>query len=606
MTSPFFGLDIATRALQTQQTLLDVANQNISNANTPGYSRQDAVVTPTLPYPIPVFQQSGQPGQMGTGVQVTEINRLRDTFADYQYRNQIASQGNWDAQSAALQRIESVVNEPSSTGLAAAMSKYWQAWQEVANSPSDSSVRGNLLGQGKALAESFQSTVQQYQQQQRDVDTQISLTVDDINNYTTQIANLNSQIAKVEATGMKANDLRDQRDLLVDKLSQDVKVTTVDNPDGEQSLYIGGHQLVDRSVAHPIGVDVTSGAFARVAWADQSGTPLSSMPSVTIADGKLAGLIFVRDGVPAGSPPNSNTTDGIQGRINAINDLASRLIQSVNAVHSAGVGIDGTGGLNFFTGTNATDIAVDPALTADHVAAARSTGTAAAVHAAGDSSNAIAIAELQNALSQRSAGLSNGQTVSSGTVLGVDANGAAPNTTFTFSVSAGSPPTITLSDGTNTRTATYTIASNMADGTAATQDIYTIDTGTAGTKDATLGTGMGVRITIAVPAGTSPSTALSGLNGQTVSTQGPSSMTDQYAQEIASVGVLSATAQSQSANQQVLVKQIDTRRQQVSGVSLDEEATHLIQYQHSYEAAARVISVMDSMLDTLINHTGAM
>src|ERR1051326_685781 len=394
MTSPFFGLDIALRALRTQQTLLDVTNQNIANANTPGYSRQQASLAATSPYPIPVFQQSGQPGQLGTGVEVTSVDRARDGFVDYQYRQVASSQANWDAQSTAMSQIEAVVNEPSSSGLSTLMTQYFQSWQEVANSPSDMSVRSSLIEQGKALAQSFQNTVDQFKQQQRDVDQQIKLTVDDINNYANQVANLNSQISKVTAAGMKANDLMDQRDALVDKLSADVKLTTVDNPDGSQSLYVGGQQLVDRSTAHPMGLDLTT-PFARVTWADTTVTPA---PSVTINDGKLAGLEFMRDGVMPGSPPDPNTTAGIQGRINAINALASRMMQQVNSVHSAGVGLDGTGGLNFFTGSDATDIAVDPTLTANHIAAAQSTGTLSPAHAAGDSSNAVALAQLQNSV----------------------------------------------------------------------------------------------------------------------------------------------------------------------------------------------------------------
>ncbi len=139
MSSPFFGLDIATRSLRAQQTLVDIANQNIANANTPGYSRQQGVVSETMPYPIPVFRQSGAPGQMGTGVEVKEVNRTRDTFADFQIRNQLSGQGRWDARSGALTQLEAVINEPSPTGISALMTKYFSAWQEVANSPSDTS-----------------------------------------------------------------------------------------------------------------------------------------------------------------------------------------------------------------------------------------------------------------------------------------------------------------------------------------------------------------------------------------------------------------------------------------------------------------------------------
>src|SRR5205814_1205333 len=142
--------------------------------------------------------------------------------------------------------------------------------------------------------------------------------------------------------------------------------------------------------------------------------------------------------------------------------------------------------------------------------------------------------------------------------------------------------------------ATWTIASNTADGSTPTQDVYTLDTGN-----------LGVRLTFAVPAGTTLNAAMAGLDTQTVSTTGPATIADQYGQEIAAIGVMTSTANGQKTNQGVLVSQMDMQRQDSSGVSLDEETTHLIQYQHAYQAAARVISVMDSMLDTLINNTGS-
>jgi flagellar hook-associated protein 1 FlgK len=578
VTSPFFGLDIASRALRTQQTLVSIANQNIANANTPGFSRQVAVVKETLPYPIPVFRQSGQAGQLGTGVDVTEVNRARDTFLDYQYRGQISSKGSWDAQNTALDQIQAVVNEPSSSGLSTLVTKYFQSWQEVANSPSDVSVRANLLEQGRTLASSIQGTVQQYMQQKRDADQQVALTVKDVNNYAQQVANLNVQISQVETGGLHANDLRDQRDLLIDKLATITKVTTVESAEGSLNVYIGGHQLVDRNTAHKMDVDTTSGPVGTVIWADGTGSG-----AVAINGGKLAGLETARDTL-------------IQGRIDSLNALASRVIQSVNSVHAAGVGIDGTGGLNFFTGTDATNIAVDPTLTANHVAAARQTATGSGTytHASGDSTNAVALAQLQNTLAQvGTTGLAIGQSVGAGTVSGVDVAGAAVNKTFTFSYTAGSPPTVQVSDGTTSVNATWTVASNTQDGTAPTRDLYTVNAGQ-----------LGVRVTFSVAAGTATNTALSGLNTQTVTSTGPATITDQYAREVSTIGVLASTAKGQANNQQVLVNQLQNQRQQSAGVSLDEEATHLIQYQRAYQAAARVISVVDSMLDTLINNTG--
>ncbi len=581
MSSPFFGLSIATRSLRTQQTLVDIANQNIANANTPGYSRQSGVVTETTPYPVPVFRQSGQPGQMGTGVQVTEVNRARDTFVDFQMRNQLTSQGRWDARSAALTQIEAVVNEPSTTGLSAQMTKYWSAWQEVANSPADSAVRTNLIEQGKSLADGFQNSVQQLTQQQQDLDKQVGLTITSVNDYAQELASLNKQISQVETGGMKANDLRDQRDLILDKLSSLVKITTVESSEGSVNVFVGNHQLVDRDQVHTMGVNSTSGKSQPV-WTDS--TP--STPA-TITDGKLQGIMYARDSV-------------VQTRIDGLNALASRVIESVNSVHASGVGLDGVSGRPFFSGTDATTMAVNSQLTASGgaslIAAARmQAATPPATGytwASGDSSNALALGQIQNAVAQRDttqAGLQPGQTFGPSTVVGLDLSHAAANGNITMNVTAGAPnPTVTFTSGGTTVNATLSVGTDSAGNQVITAD----------------GGSLGIRLTVTAAAGTTLNAALTPLNGQVAHTPaGPSTPGDQYAQQISALGVEASTAKSQSTNQQALVNQLTTQRAQTSSVSLDEETTNLIQYQHAYQAAARVISIVDGMLDTLINHT---
>ena len=137
------------------------------------------------------------------------------------------------------------------------------------------SVRTNLLEQGRAVTDAFQNTVQTFRQQQRDVDLQIRLSVDDVNNYAQQIANLNVQIQNVETNGLKANDLRDQRDLLLDKLSGLVKTTSVESEQGSISIYIGGRELVSRDKVNKLDLD-TTGAFAKVVWGDTAKTRSTS------------------------------------------------------------------------------------------------------------------------------------------------------------------------------------------------------------------------------------------------------------------------------------------------------------------------------------------
>lgn len=581
MTSPFFGLDIATRALQTQQTLVDIANQNIANANTPGYSRQSASVQATLAYPVPVFSASGQPGQMGTGVQVTAITRARDTFADMQIRGQMSEQGRWNSRQSALAQVEAAVNEPSATAVSGQMTAYWQSWQELANNPSDSAARVSVLQHGEALAQAFNGQAQQLTQQQQNLDSNIGLTVTNINDYATQISQLNVQISQAESGGMHANDLRDQRDQLMDKLSSLVKVTSSETPDGQIGLYINGHQLVFGNQVHPLVANPSPGPWTTVQWKDD-GTTLNTAS----AGGQIQGLTEARD------------TD-VQNQLNNLNQLAARMIQQVNAVQTAGVGLDGKGGQVFFDGTNALNMTVDPSLTAtngtDHIAAARMyadpTSSTGYSFATGDSSNAVAVADLQNQMGQLSStsGIQTGTSYSgppATTVVGADASQAAVNSTISLSVSGG---TVTFSNGSSTTSGSVTVGSDSSG-----NELVTVDGGS-----------LGVRLTLSAAAGTPVNTILANLNGRSVSTQSaPTTIDRQYSQAVAALGVTSQTAQNESTNQQVLVNQLNTQRQTVSGVSLDEEATQLIQYQRAYEAAARVISVQDSMLDTLINNTG--
>src|SRR3989442_5585138 len=119
------------------------------------------------------------------------------------------------------------------------MNKCFADWQEVANSPAENAVRANLIETGKSLADTFQNHVQGMLQQQQDLDKQVGLTVTSINDYAQQVANLNKQISQVETGGMKANDLRDQRDLVLDKLSSLVKISTVESAEGSVNVYVG-------------------------------------------------------------------------------------------------------------------------------------------------------------------------------------------------------------------------------------------------------------------------------------------------------------------------------------------------------------------------------
>jgi flagellar hook-associated protein 1 FlgK len=586
MTSPFFSLNIGASALRTAQTLVEITNQNVANANTPGYSRQAADVKASPAYPVPTFSSAGMPGQLGTGVQIANVSRARDAFIDYQLRGQLASQGRWDARRDALKQIEALTNEPSSNGLSSLMTKYWQAWQEVANSPSDSATRAILIEQGNSVAQAFNNLSQQLQQQQRDLDQQVGLAVTDINTYADQIAKINLQISQVETAGMHANDLRDQRDQLLNKLSSLVKINYTESSEGSVSVYVGNRQLVDRDVAHTIDAYTPPGQrFAVVQW-DSDGA------AVTLQDGKVQGLVEARGQL-------------VQGQLDQLNALAARVIESVNNLHVSGVGLDGKSGIKFFDGTDAGSMSVDAALTGangtDHVAAAQVMFQSGAyTFAKGDSSNAVALGELGNAVAQRDprpdtlpTALKPGATYGTTSVLGLDVSKAPSGKAHTLGILSFDSTTSTATLTTDASATPVTAAvTTTADANDPSQQVVTLDTGT-------------FRVTLRAAASDSISSVLGSLNGKTFGTaSAASTIGDQYGRQVASLGVDSSTAAGQSANQQVLISHLTTQQQQVSGVSLDEETTNLIQYQHAYQAAARVINVVDDMLDTLINSTG--
>src|ERR1035437_5303571 len=144
MSSPFYGVDIGASALRAAQQLLDTAAHNVANTNTPGYSRQRVTVQASVPYTMPTFNRSGLPGQIGSGVSVMAITRVRDNFLDLQVQAQTALKSEWDTRQQELAKVESIFPEPSDSGLGSVISKYWNAWQDVAAGPTPAAARTAL------------------------------------------------------------------------------------------------------------------------------------------------------------------------------------------------------------------------------------------------------------------------------------------------------------------------------------------------------------------------------------------------------------------------------------------------------------------------------
>lgn len=369
-------LNVGRTALITHQKALDVTGNNIANVNTPGYSRQRLNLEQNEP-----VRSDG--GTLGTGVRAErKIQRLYDKFLNDQINGQTQSMGRWQAQKQTLEKVELMFDETSGYGLNTAMDEFWNAWQDLANNPSGQVERITLVGRSQTMADTFNKLYADVHRIQEDIDLNIEDTVAQVNTLSTQIAQFNIEIAEIEVTDHNANDLRDQRDAALKELSELIGITSFEDDQGYVNVSIAsGNALVDQGSSWELATVVRAAdGFKDIVWKDSLGgtTNITSR----IDGGKLKGWIESRDEV-------------IQGYVDRLDELASGIIAEVNAIHKGGYTLDGTTNQAFFTGTTASDMAVDTGLAGNTnlIAAA---ATAAGIP--GDNTKAVAIAALRTDL----------------------------------------------------------------------------------------------------------------------------------------------------------------------------------------------------------------
>ena len=232
MISTFHGLEVAKKGMQAQQSALYTVGHNISNANTLGYTRQRVNLTQSSAFPSPGFNSPKIPGQLGTGVNVGEIQRVRDSFTDMQYRTENSKLGFWSSKADMLSQMEAVMNEPSDTGLSNVMDQFWSSLQDLAVQPQNDGARRVVRERGISLANTFNYMSNSLQAIQKDYRNEIDSTQNKVNSILRQINSVNKEIGSVEPHGLLPNDLYDQRDRLIDELSSMVNVKVVPRSSG--------------------------------------------------------------------------------------------------------------------------------------------------------------------------------------------------------------------------------------------------------------------------------------------------------------------------------------------------------------------------------------
>ena len=319
--SSFMGLQTALRGLLADQAAIDTTGHNIANANTPGYSRQTADLVESTPLTIPAFSNvTGGGVQIGTGVDVATINRIRNTFLDIQYRSQNTSYNDASTRAGILDQVQTGLAEPSDHGIGSQLSAFWNAWSDVANAPQSQSARQALVNAATTLTNSFNqfdaqlSTIQSQAATQY---TQLTGTTGQVQSDANQIATLNKSISAATAAGQNPNDLLDKRDALIDDLSSLGKVS-VSDPNNNGMLQVN---------------------FGDAATPLVNGTTVTWPQTMTAAAGGELGALLSLSGAGGQIASYRATLDTV------VNQLAS----SVNALHTS---------TPFFSGNTAATISV--------------------------------------------------------------------------------------------------------------------------------------------------------------------------------------------------------------------------------------------------------
>lgn len=312
MPGPFVGIDIAGRALRSLQRALDVTGHNIANVNTPGYSRQVADFRQTTPT---TFYSNGRQ-LLGSGVDISSVNRIRDMFLDARMRDGRSAMGHFSALTTQLEQTQSVFGEPGPHGISSALDRFWNSWSALASNPSDPGARMQVKLAGETLASRIRGTYAELTRQSNQIDQQIGSTITEINDLATQIHDLNGSIRQALAAGGTPNDLMDQRDLLIERMSGLANVTTATFQDGTVAVYISQHTLVEpASPPNPLPTTYDAGN--------------AKLGTIDIRAGALRGLFDAKLKIDGGTV-GSTTVEGFRTMLDR---LANELRTQVNAIH---------------------------------------------------------------------------------------------------------------------------------------------------------------------------------------------------------------------------------------------------------------------------------
>ncbi|MCR5438278.1 MAG: flagellar hook-associated protein FlgK [Selenomonas sp.] len=599
MRSTFSGLNTMVRGVFANQLSLDTVGHNITNASTEGYSRQKVNLAATRGQGVSSLYGNVM---VGTGVDSMSIERARNIYADKQFWQETSTQEYYKTTQVNYEKVEAVFDDSDKTGILNAMDEFYKAWQNLSKDASTASARVAVIEKGNTLADRIKTAGQQLQSQINSQYDDMRVTVNKINDTTAHIVELNKNIMQQEATGASANDLRDQRDLLVDELSKYMNLNVYEDEKGMYSVVsngitmVGGVERLTLEMSDPIN----NGDYGINDY---------------VINIKESGITFLPQNGSLKAQQDTIAED--KAYIDKLADMAGFLLTTFNNMHQQGAGINGT---DSSLGTFVTQ----PDGTVVDESGREYKGPLYGMNFYGDD-NTVYEWDADN--HQMKATFMTAGTVersitftetnnSDGTVTRtpkVDISGTVKSTDTVRGINIITALTVngqlSKTGGQNNVAARIFAVEQKTDENGKLLDgQYEIVPN--GSKDGTNAVNLSALMNMSGSEAQQYNTANIHLNhsGEAISTSARATDADSlnaYYNAITSrLGSDAESLKAKESSQEDLITQIVNWRSSTAGVDWNEELTNMITFQKGYSACSRCLTTMDEMLDRLINNTG--
>lgn len=622
--STFSGIEMGKRSMFAHNQAIQTAGHNLSNSSTEGYSRQRVHLKATDPLYRPDLSRAETPGQLGQGVSVESIERVRDQLLDQRIVAQTNGEGYWQTRDSYVLLMEQIYNEPAETSVRGRMDQFWDSWEELALYPESRSARQAVLTRGETLVDAIHQQYRGLQGIRDMLNGDVEAVTGQVNDISRQIAGLNEEIVRVKAMGDNPNDLMDQRDLLAEKLAGLINITVDQRDPDEYVIHTSGMELVQGRKFQTFALDsgTENDGYSKVVWADSGN-------EAHFTGGKLGALLELRDG-------------DFRDQIQKLDTMTMNFVDLVNDIHRDGTGANGRTGVDFFTeqpfinnvagnydrngdgqydssyifrvtGANELDPREQIGLEGT-ITLSSANGTVEVPYHPTDMV-ADVVARINNSGAEVVARIDrDGRLALKGTTA---ANKENPDFVIRYLADSGHflsgyagilggrgadgayswdrADAVASLAGADTKYAVSPIAHPagwMEINREIGSDVLTIAAGFAG-DDGTVN-----------PGDNRAAKAISAIRNTAVMVGDSRTFDDFFADAVTEVGLKGEQASRALETQSAIMKDLRDKRDSISGVNVDEELSDIIKFQHGYNAAAKFISTVNDMLDTIINRMG--